>query len=66
VDNTGTGHRLDHGADRLAIDLADPPGQGPPRVSVRRTGELVEMLAPIGQQTDIDLPPAQIQPSVQH
>jgi hypothetical protein len=29
VDDPGAGHRLDHGADRLAVDPLDPAGERP-------------------------------------
>jgi hypothetical protein len=29
VDEPGTGHRLDHGADGLSVDLVDATSQGP-------------------------------------
>jgi hypothetical protein len=66
VDQAGTGHRLDHTANRLPVGLVDPPGQRPQRVHVRRRSELVDELPRPGQQTDVDLPPTEIQPSVQH
>ena len=66
VDEAGTGHRLDHRTNRLPIDLGDPPGQGPQRVRVRRRGELVDVFSRLGEQTDIDLLSAEIQPGVQH
>jgi hypothetical protein len=34
-----TRHRLDHGANRLCVDLIDPPGEHPQRVDVRRNGD---------------------------
>jgi hypothetical protein len=66
VDEPGTGHRLDHRANRLPIDPVDPPGESPQRIRVGRHGELVDVLSPLGQQTDVDLLPAQIQSGVQH
>jgi hypothetical protein len=45
VDEPGAGHRLDHGADGLAVDLVDPPSERSQRVDVGRNGELVEMLS---------------------
>ena len=66
VDEAGTGHRLDHRAHRLPIDLVDPPRERPQRIRVRRRGELVDLLSRLGQQTDVDLPSAEIQPGVQH
>jgi hypothetical protein len=66
VDQAGTGHRLDHTANRLPIALVNPPSQRPQRVHIRRRGEPVDELPRPRQQTDIDLPPTEIQPSVQH
>jgi hypothetical protein len=43
VDEAGSGHRLDDGADGLSVDLLDSPRQGPQAVDVGRDGELVEM-----------------------
>jgi predicted RecA/RadA family phage recombinase len=66
VHEASTSHRLDRRADRLAIALLDPPGQGSQRVAVRRRGELVQLLSRLGEQADVDLPSTQIQPGVQH
>ena len=45
VDEPSAGHRLDHGADGLCVDVVDPAGEGPQRAGVGRDGELVEVLA---------------------
>ena len=45
VDQPGAGHRLDDRADRLSVDLVDPPSQGLKRVDLRRDDELVELLS---------------------
>jgi hypothetical protein len=66
VHEPGTGHRLDHTANRLPMNRLDPPGQRPQRIRVRRRGKLIDLFARLGQQTDVDLPPTEIQPSVQH
>ncbi|MGH2716629.1 MAG: hypothetical protein ACRDM7_22635 [Thermoleophilaceae bacterium] len=66
VDQPGAGHRLDHRADRLTVDLVDPTGQPPQRVAVRWRGQLVQLLSRLGEQTHVDLPSAEIQPGVQH
>ena len=55
VDDPGAGHRLDHRADRLGVDLFDPSGERLQRVDVRRDGELVQVLSLIGEQADIEL-----------
>jgi hypothetical protein len=60
VEEPGAGHRLDHRADGLAMDLLDPPRQGPQAVDVGRDGELVEMLPLIAQQADVKLPSTQV------
>ncbi len=41
VDDPGAGHRLDHRADGLVVDLLDPPRQGPQRVGVGWDDELI-------------------------
>jgi hypothetical protein len=66
VDDPRSGHRLDNGADRLAIDLLDPARQRPQRVDVRGNSELVEVLSLIVQKTNVDLASTQIQSGVQH
>jgi hypothetical protein len=43
VDEAGAGHRLDHRADRLAVDLLDPASEPSQRVGIGRDGELVEV-----------------------
>jgi hypothetical protein len=60
VDEPGAGHRLDDGADGLGVDLVDPPGEGSERVDVRRDGELVEVLASLREQADVELSPTQV------
>jgi hypothetical protein len=62
----GTGHRLDHTANRLPIGLVDPPGKAPQPIRVRRRGELVDVFSRLGEQTDVDPLSAEIQPGVQH
>ena len=66
VDDPGAGHRLDHRADRLAVDLLDPAGEGPQRVDIGRDSELVEVLSLIAEQADIEALSAEIQSGVQH
>jgi hypothetical protein len=66
VDEPGSGHRLDHGANRFGVDLLDPRGEGLQRVDVGRDGELVEVLARIREQADVNFLPAEVQSSVQH
>jgi hypothetical protein len=53
VDEPGAGHRLDDGADGLSVDLVDATGQGSQRVDVRCDGELVEVVALVGEQADV-------------
>jgi hypothetical protein len=48
------------------VDLVDPARQSPQRVDVGRDGELVEMLALLGEQADIELLATEIESSVQH
>ena len=55
MDDPGAGHRLDHRADGLCVDLLDPAGEGPQRVGVGRDGELVEVLALVAEQADVEL-----------
>jgi hypothetical protein len=66
VDKASAGHRLDHRADRLAIALLDPHRKAPQRTTVRRRGELVQLLSLLAEQANIDLPSAEIQAGVQH
>src|SRR6516164_5144644 len=66
VDDPRASHRLDHGADRLAVDLLDAASEPSKRVDVGRYGELVQMLSLIGEQTHVELLATQIQSSVQH
>ena len=49
VDDPRAGHRLDHRADRLAVDLLDSAGEDPQGVDVGRDGELIQMLAVIAE-----------------
>jgi len=55
VDDPCAGHRLDHRADRLAMDLLDAASEPSKRVDIGRYGELVQMLSPIGEQANIKL-----------
>jgi hypothetical protein len=66
MDETGTGHRLDHGADRLCVYLVDSSRKRSQRVEVRGDGELIEVLSLIVQKTDLDLASTEIQPGMQH
>jgi hypothetical protein len=66
VDESGAGHRLDHCADRLAVDLLYPAGECLQRVDVGRDGELVEVLSLIGEQANVNFAAAEIESSVQH
>jgi hypothetical protein len=66
VDEAGAGHRLDHRADRLSVDLRDPAGEPSQRVDVGRDGELVEMRSLLGEQADVELLATEIESSVQH
>ena len=52
MDQTRAGHRLDHCADGLAMDLLDSASEGLQRVDVGRNGELVEVLSVVAQQAD--------------
>jgi hypothetical protein len=54
------GHRLDHGADGLSVNLVDPPGQRSQGVDVGWRDELIEMLTLLGEQADVDLSPTQV------
>jgi hypothetical protein len=54
VDEPRAGHRLDHGADRLSVDLVDPARKPAQRVDVGRDGELIEVLSAIGEQADVE------------
>jgi LytS/YehU family sensor histidine kinase len=66
VDEPSTGHRLDHGADRLCVNVVDSSRERSQRVEVRRDGELVEQFPVVIQKTDIDLASTEIQSGVQH
>jgi hypothetical protein len=66
VDQASAGHRLDDGADVLAVDLIDSPCERSQRVDVGWDGELVEMLSLTGEQTNIQLLATEIESSVQH
>ena len=55
VDDPSAGHRLDHRADGLAVDLLDSAGERSQRAGVGRDDELVEVLSLIGEQADVDL-----------
>jgi hypothetical protein len=66
VHQPGAGHRLDHGADGPAMNFIDAPRQCPQRVCVGRNGELVQVLALLVENTDVDLASTEIQASVQH
>jgi len=66
MDQAGTGHRLDHTANRLPMALVDPPGKGPQPILIGRRGELVDVLSRLREQTDVDPLSAEIQPGVQH
>ena len=66
MDKPGAGHRFDHRADRLSVDLLDPAGKSSKRVDVGRNGELIEVPPPIAQKADVDLPTTEIQSGVQH
>ena len=60
MNEPGAGHRLDHGADRLCVNLVDPPRERSQALDVRWGGELVEVLALLGEQADVDLSPTQV------
>jgi len=60
VDEPGAGHRLDHGADRLSVDLVDPLGERSQALDVRRDDELVEVLALLSEQADVEPSPTEI------
>jgi hypothetical protein len=66
VDEPGAGHRLDHGADWLAVDLVDAAGEPPQRALVGMDGELVKVPALVIQKADVELPATEIESSVQH
>jgi hypothetical protein len=42
------------------VDLVDPAGQRSQALDVRRDGELVEVLALLGEQADVKLSPTEI------
>jgi hypothetical protein len=54
VDQASAGHRLDHRADALSVDLLDSAGEGLQRVDIRWNGELVKVLSAIAQQADVE------------
>ena len=60
MDDAGAGHRLDHGADGLVVNLIDPMCEGPWRGDVGWDGELVEVLALAGEQADVNFPSTQV------
>jgi hypothetical protein len=66
VDDPGAGHRLDDGADRLAVDLVDAAGEPSQRVDVGWNAELVKVLSVLGEQADINFLSTQVESSVQH
>jgi hypothetical protein len=45
VHEAGSGHRLDHGADRSAVELVDWPGEGLQRLTIWRADQPVELVA---------------------
>ena len=55
VDDPCAGHRLDHRADRLAMDFLDAASEPSQRVDVGRYGKLVQMLSLIGEQANVKL-----------
>ena len=55
VDEAGPGHRLDHGRDGLSVGLLDSAGERSQGSSVRRRDELVDVIALIGDQADVEL-----------
>ena len=55
VDDPRAGHRLDHRADRLTVHFLDAASEPSKRVDVGRYGELVQMLALIGEQANVKL-----------
>ena len=61
VDEAGAGHRLDHPDHRLAVGV-DPACQPSQAVAIRRAGELLDQLALIGEQADVD-PLASLDPA---
>jgi hypothetical protein len=65
VDEASAGHRLDHPDHRLVLD-AEPARKSSQAVVIRRAGELLDELALVGEQADIDPLATEIQPSVQH
>jgi hypothetical protein len=60
VDEPGAGHRLDDGAYGLSVNLVDSPRERSQRINVGWDGELVDVLAPIGEQADIELAPTEV------
>jgi hypothetical protein len=48
------------------MDLLDPAGEGSQPVCVGRRRELVEVLASLGEQADVDSLSTEIQSGVQH
>jgi len=65
VDETRAGHRLNHSAHRLAV-LQDPPRKPANTIVVARPSELLDQLAALEQQANIEPVATQIQSSVQH
>jgi hypothetical protein len=52
VDEPGAGHRLDHGANRLAVDLVDPASERSEPLDIGPDCELIEMIPlPESRQT---------------
>jgi hypothetical protein len=66
VDEPRSGHRLDHRADRLSVDLVETAGEPLQRVDVGRDGELVKVLSLTGEQANIELLATEVESSVQH
>jgi hypothetical protein len=42
------------------VNLVDPPRERPQRVDIGRHGELVDVLSPIGEKTDVKLASTEI------
>ena len=55
MDDPSAGHRLDHRAERLAVDFLDAASEPSERVDVGRDGELVQMLSLVGEQANVKL-----------
>jgi hypothetical protein len=65
VDEAGAGHRLDNGAHRLTPAF-DAPDEAYEVVEVGRRLELLDDLALVGEQADVEAVSTHVESSVQH